>query len=55
MCLHAAVQMKNIIRTAFVRMISFATACYIRTNIDHHEIDHRMHSYELVRVSVIAP
>ena len=27
----------------------------IRTNIDHHEIDHRMHSYELICASVFAP
>ena len=27
----------------------------IRTNIDHHEIDHRMHLYELIRASVLAP
>jgi len=27
----------------------------IRTNIDHQEIDHRMHLYELIRASVFAP
>ena len=27
----------------------------IRTNTDHHEIDHRMHLYELIRDSVFAP
>ena len=27
----------------------------IRTNIDYHKIDRRMHSYELIRASVFTP